>query len=281
MNNFVLPFTLFKSTIKGRLVFLGDAATQALELHSYPESICTLLLEALGLLAVIAGDTKTQSNVSLQVLGGSPVSLLLAGLSPAGQIRCCAKYKEPLSLEATLREYVGEKASMMVMMDGTETNYQAVVELKQDTLTQSILHFFHQSEQIPTCVKVFTDLKSKRLVSALMLQQLPSANMFEREDMIDQWASVLTFLETLHKEEALDLSLDGPTLLHRLFHEFGLKIYSPKPLEFGCTCSREKLFNTLKSFGDEELKELFEDHYIHGDCEFCGVRYSYLDSEFE
>jgi molecular chaperone Hsp33 len=66
------------------------------------------------------------------------------------------------------------------------------------------------------------------------------------------------------------------TLLFRLFHETGVRIEPPKALTDKCTCSDEKLLDTLRQMPRDEIMSLAEaDGAITADCQFCGRLYRF------
>ncbi len=64
------------------------------------------------------------------------------------------------------------------------------------------------------------------------------------------------------------------TLLWRLFHEDGVRLFEPKPLKAFCRCSHERIVAMLGSFDPEERADMVEpDGKIHIKCEYCSKTY--------
>ncbi|HCU06970.1 MAG TPA: hypothetical protein DIC42_05270 [Holosporales bacterium] len=286
MHDTILPFSLFDTNMKGRLVFLQEEALKAVYCHQYPDMINTLLLEALSILTVMTGDSKTTAKVSIQISGesGAIVSQLLVILSSNSGMRTCARFNEE-ALEKLDRPTINDlfgvgRILFTVDFEKDDRPYQAIVELNKDTLTESFLHYVHQSDQIPTTLSVFISNErsaEKRVACALMVQQLPLSNILpeERENRIDQWSAVLSYMKTLKSEEALDDNIPAETLLFRLFNEADLILYTKNTFKFLCECSMDKIKKIIQSFKEEELENLFVDGIIYGDCEFCEKRYKF------
>ncbi|MBP9752256.1 MAG: Hsp33 family molecular chaperone HslO, partial [Proteobacteria bacterium] len=277
MEDFVLPFSLFDVSQKGRIVCLKDEALKIIDQHQYPQIVNHYLLEILGLICVLGSDSKTKSIVTLQVSADkdSPISLLVADLEHNGGIRAYARFNEEklkdLASPPPLQDiFLNGRMLFTVDFENDTSRYQAVVELKGETLTDCMAHYSKQSDQIPTDIKVFVQdskshLNGSRLVLAIMLQQMPidqSALNDERDQKIEEWITILHFLKTLKAHEALNEDVSANTLLQRLFHEASLNIYNEKPLFFKCRCSREKVEQVIQSFKEEELNDLKEDGKI-------------------
>ena len=85
---------------------------------------------------------------------------------------------------------------------------------------------------------------------------------------------------TLRTEELL--GLEQRELLYRLYHEETVRVFEPKPLHFGCSCSRERLGAALLSLGAEELHAvLAEQGEVATQCHFCHTRYRFTPAEIE
>ena len=65
-DNLLRPFQLERSTLRGRVVRLGDLVDQVLTRHDYPEPVGRLLGELFVLAATLAGGLKFDGTFSLQ-----------------------------------------------------------------------------------------------------------------------------------------------------------------------------------------------------------------------
>ncbi|HEV8693969.1 MAG TPA: Hsp33 family molecular chaperone HslO, partial [Lysobacter sp.] len=85
--------------------------------------------------------------------------------------------------------------------------------------------------------------------------------------------------DTLTPRELLEWP--GETLLTRLFHEDGVQLLGAKPLEFACSCSRERVEAMLVSLGAEEARAALADDEAVVRCEFCGQSYRFNPGQIE
>jgi len=72
-------------------------------------------------------------------------------------------------------------------------------------------------------------------------------------------------------------------LLYRLYHEESVRMFEPRALAFGCSCSRDRVATMLRSLGRDEVEAALA---ARGDeieviCEFCAQRYYFdrIDAE--
>ena len=75
------------------------------------------------------------------------------------------------------------------------------------------------------------------------------------------------------------IALIGPIiqpteLLVRLFHEEGPRVFDPQSVEFGCTCSQDRVRNSLSIYSAKDIAHMTTDEgIVTADCQFCGAHY--------
>jgi molecular chaperone Hsp33 len=69
--------------------------------------------------------------------------------------------------------------------------------------------------------------------------------------------------------------MSAETLLFRLFHEDGVRVFEARPLKAFCRCSQERITSVLASFSPEEQADMVEDDgKIRVTCEYCSSVYA-------
>ena len=100
-----------------------------------------------------------------------------------------------------------------------------------------------------------------------------------RED--EAWLEAKALASTVEDHELVDPTLSGERLLYRLFHERGVKVFSPQPVVEQCRCSSERIEAMLKSFTPQERRDMIgDDGKISVTCEFCSTTRVYEPSQF-
>ena len=80
--------------------------------------------------------------------------------------------------------------------------------------------------------------------------------------------------QTLGDDELIDPTITPETLLFRLFHEDGVRVFGSTPLRAFCRCSQERIETVLKSFEAAEREDMVEDDgKIRVTCEYCSTTY--------
>ena len=73
----------------------------------------------------------------------------------------------------------------------------------------------------------------------------------------------------------IDPQVAPETLLYRLFHEDGVRMFEPRVLRAYCRCSDERVLAMLHALPEKDLAEMTEpDGAIHVTCEYCSRRYA-------
>ncbi|HBF09831.1 MAG TPA: hypothetical protein DDW29_16380 [Gammaproteobacteria bacterium] len=60
-------------------------------------------------------------------------------------------------------------------------------------------------------------------------------------------------------------------MLHRLYHEFPIRQHLARHVKYECSCSPERMLQTLVSLGEKEITEISQTTpIIEMNCQFCG-----------
>jgi molecular chaperone Hsp33 len=299
----VLPFQLDALGVRGRLVRLGPSLDAIIERHGYPLAVARPLAEAMTLCAALATSLKYDGIFTLQISGDGPIRLLVADLTSEGALRGYAQFdswKLAVALGAGNHDvpdgYVpklfGQGRLAFTVDQGQHSErYQGVVPLEGATLADCAHIYFRQSEQLPTGIKITacrdetTDGGHWR-ASALMVQQMPEFDAgrldADPEQREDDWRKAVILMASATEKEMLDPALPGQTLLFRLFHAEGARLFERRPFAARCRCSRERIDGVLKSIKREELTDLRDSRgLVAVKCEFCSTEYVYDDGDLD
>lgn len=277
MSDQIQRFLFDQTNVRGEIVTLASAYHEVLDRHAYPPAVNELLGELLAAVALLTDTIKLDGTLSIEVRGQGVLSLLMAESNPGGELRAIARIAEESDLpseHASFRELVGD-GQIVITLDPQEGNrYQGIVALDHDTLSGCLENYFSQSEQLPT--KLWLAADSER-AGGLLLQRLPDAS--QNQD-VDAWERSILLANTIKSEELL--GLEQREVLYRLYHEETVRVFEPKALRFGCTCSRERMSYALYTLGQEELRDiLHEQGAIDTQCHFCHTKYHYTAAEIE
>lgn len=277
MTDQIQRFLFDNTNVRGELVTLEQAYAEVLDRHAYPPAVNHLLGELLAAVALLTDTVKLDGTLSIEVRGNGALALLMAESNPGGELRAIARMAEDAAIpdeSAGFLELVGE-GQIMITLDPREGHrYQGIVALDRDSLGDCLADYFAQSEQLPTRLWLAADgLRA----GGLLLQRMPDES--QNQDL-DAWERSVHLAATVKQEELLGLAPE--VLLQRLYHEETVRIFPPKALRFGCTCSRERIADALVTLGAEELRDVVaEQGGIETQCHFCHTRYAFSEEEVE
>jgi molecular chaperone Hsp33 len=290
-DDIVQPFQIDASHLRGRLVRVGPVLDEILSKHAYPEPVARLLGETITLAITLAGALKYEGIFTLQTKGDGPISLMVADVTSTGDIRGYAQFDAErlaaadIASTAPVPALLGNGYLAFTVDQGEHTErYQGIVELSGDTLSDGIQHYFRQSEQLDTGIKVavaFTDLGWRG--GALMLQRLPEDQVQRTlgSDVADDWRRAMVLMGTCTDQEMLDPNLPANDLLFRLFHEDGVRVWAPTNLNASCRCSRDRVATVLASLPRDEIADLKVNGNVEVTCEFCNSTYTFDDAQLD
>ncbi|WP_350336125.1 Hsp33 family molecular chaperone [Coralliovum pocilloporae] len=310
----VLPFQVAPLDVRGRAVYLGPAIDTILSRHNYPRSVSKLVAEATVLTALLGTALKFDGQFILQTQTDGPVSMLVVDFRSPGDIRACATFDAEAVKQAEAEgllghaDLIGDGVLAMTIDQGAHMRrYQGIVPLENMTLEDATHHYFQQSEQIPTEVRVSVAQVQTRgengaqpmwRAAGIMVQFLPESEERMRQadlpggdnpddeaettrfDEDDAWTEAKALLRTVEDHELTEPSVTAEQLLYRLYHERGVHVFDSQKLVERCGCSEARIRDVLSQLSPEEIEDSIENGEISATCEFCSVHYRFDPSEF-
>ena len=291
-DDLVQPFEIQPFRLRGRLVRLGPMLDTIVKRHDYPAPVATLLGEAIALAVALASALKYDGVFTLQTKGDGAIRLLVADVTSAGAVRGYAQYDAAKLAEAMTGSSAGPGSVPRLMGagylaftvdQGEDTErYQGIVALEGATLADCIHHYFRQSEQIATGIKVAVAQGEDGAWrgGCLMVQRLPAEERAEmvatREEIEDGWRRALILMGSSTSAELTDAALSPEALLYRLFHEDGVRVFRVHGVRAECRCSRERIERVLRSLPSDDRQGLGEaDGSVTVTCQFCNEAYRF------
>lgn len=271
-------FLLERAGVRGVLVRLGAAWREVAGRSAYPQSLRDLLGQSLVASALLTGNIKLEGALSVELKSAGALRLLFTECTDRGRLRGLARWNDPLPQPLALSELPGAVMAITIGQADRGQRYQGLVDLQQPDLSAALEGYFTQSEQLPARILLAADGEH---AVGLMLQQLPGEGGHSAIDDDDAWSRIEHLTATLGAGEMLATAPEQ--LLHRLYHEEQVALFEPRPLAFGCSCTRERVSAMLKALGREEVEAALaaRDGEIEVICEFCAQRYTFdpIDAE--
>jgi len=301
----VLPFQLDKADVRGRVARLDGVLSGVLKQHDYPPAVEALVAEMALLTALIGQSIKLRWKLSLQVQSRGAVRMIATdyyGPTEDGEparIRAYASFDADRLTDGAPFDQVGDgyMAIMMDQGDGMKP-YQGITPLAGESLAACAEAYFAQSEQLATRFSLSYGKSSAPGVDehwragGIMLQHMPKASPFASgdggsgegglltaDDLVDgddaeNWNRANILLDTVEDMELIGPSVAPTQLLVRLFHEEAPRVFDAQQVKFGCTCSEERVRQSLSIYSAKDIEKMTTDAgRVTADCQFCGAHY--------
>lgn len=303
----ILQFQLESTAARGRIVRLDHALEAILKQHDYPHAVHSLVAEMALLTALIGNSIKLRWKLSLQAQSNGPVRMIATDYyapqksgDPA-QIRAYASFDADRLDTSNAMANVGEGYFAVLIDQGQGSKpYQGITPLVRTSLADAAASYFAQSEQLPTRFLLHYGLSQSPSGpqewrgGGIMLQQLPKsepklsdegassgpAGLLAAEDCLDgsdlaDWERANFHLDTVEELELIGPSVTSAQLAYRLFHEEGVRVFETQAIEFGCSCSEERVRNSLSIYSQKDIEKMTTpDGRVTADCQFCGAHYT-------
>ena len=108
-----------------------------------------------------------------------------------------------------------------------------------------------------------------------------SGDVLNPQDLLDHdqeenWNRVNILLDTVTEVEMLGPDLAATDLLVRLFHEEQPRVFDAQPVRFGCSCSEDRVRQSLSIYSTDDIGKMTTDAgIVTADCQFCGAHYDF------
>ena len=286
LDDLAAPFQIDHQPVRGRLVRMGASIDEILTRHDYPPQVANLLGETCALAALVGDSLKFEGRLIVQAQGDGPVSYVVADYDTTGSLRGYCRYDaERLAAlsgdgfrPAGAKALLGDGVFIMTIDQGADTErYQGVTPIEGETLALCAERYFAQSEQTPTRVRLAVGQADsgdgpKWRAGGILMQNIAEDQ--ARGETAEAWTEAQFLFETIGEDELVDPTLTPETLLYRLFHEQGVRLFPARPLKAFCRCNEERILTVLKAFGAQERAGMVEpDGRIHVTCEYCSRIY--------
>ena len=307
----VLPFQLARSGVRGRVARLDGVLEHILSRHDYPAPVAALVAEIALLAALIGPTVKLRWKLSLQVRGNGAIRTIAADyFAPSAEgepahVRAWASFDaERLDAEGEGRkpfDQIGEGYFAVLIDQGAGSlPYQGITPLASGSLSACAGTYFAQSEQLPTSFALAYGENrlpgdgARWRAGGVMLQTLPAQPMaagaeggsgegglIEAADILqgaesEDWNRANHLLSTVEELELIGPTVAPTDLLLRLFHEETPRVFDPQRVEFGCSCSADRVRGTLAIYSAKDIAHMTTpEGRVTADCQFCGAHYDF------
>lgn len=218
------------------------------------------------------------ASITLRINGGGPIGSVIAVADNAGH---CRGYAENAGVELPLNEKgkldvggaIGKDGQLNVMKDlGNGQPYNGQINIVSGEIAEDVTEYYARSEQTPTicALGVLNDKEDHTVLLAggLLVQLLPTAD----DAAIEQLEKNLATLEPMTTMMAKGMTTEE--ICRKALEGFEVEVLDETPVEYACTCSRERVKDAISMLSAEEIRSLADETgFAQAHCHFCNKTY--------
>lgn len=229
---------------------------------------------------------QKDASITLRINGGGPLGAVVAVSDSKGN---CRGYVENPQTETeyypngkiNVGASVGKDGVINVMRDyGSGEPYLGVCKLISGEIAEDITGYYAESEQIPTvcALGVLINKEDGELLlsGGMLIQLLPGAD----EETITKLENNISKLEPV-----TTMLAKGMTILEmcqKALEGFEVEVLDEQPIDYVCTCSRDKVIAAIEKLSDDEIRSLADEKgYAVANCHFCNKNHRFTKGQLE
>ena len=109
---------------RGELIQLQDTYAKVIEGHNYPQVIANLLGEALAATCLLTATLKFEGEITLQIQGSGPMSLLVINGRNDQTMRGLARLQSVVDDTSSFKDLIGEGQMVITIAPDQGERYQ-------------------------------------------------------------------------------------------------------------------------------------------------------------
>ena len=222
--------------------------------------------------------------------GRRAAHLLVADVTTAGALRGYAQFDASPARRpgrgCSARAAPARRRLLAFTVDQGEhtERYQGIVELQGGTLADCAHHYFRQSEQFQAGSSSPSALPDDgALIGAPAADAAAPADGRPHVDEVEEdgWRRAMVLMDSATSGSCWLPGSRRNDLLFRLFHEDGVRVFTPHALAARCRCSRERIERVLRALAPEETARSGGRRRGRVTCEFCSAVYDFDDAALD
>jgi len=262
-------------SVRAAVVVSTVTAQNAQLRHRLDPVGAVLLARAMSAAAAMASFLKGEERVIIEAHGSGFIRTVYAEALQLGEVRGFVEYNAPVNGNSAPLGH-GMIQVRKVLYNKAEP-ITGIVELQAGNITTDLAHYFWQSEQIPTGVRLDVTLSDDRTIecsAGIIVQALPGAD-------AGQLRQIYRFLDGIGSLCELVRAGYNAEEIARQTLPADIEIFSSTPVDFFCRCSKERFKELLLGIGEEDLLSMRQEGQNELVCQYCGAKYYLTDRDFD
>lgn len=284
-DDYLIKATTYQGMVRAYAISSTNLVEETTRRQDTWATASAALGRTVSITAMMGAMLKGNDSITVKVEGDGPIGVIVADANAYGEAR---GYVKNPHVDFDLNERgkldvaraVGTQGNLSVIKDlGLKDYFTGKVPIVSGEIGEDFTYYYANSEQIPSAVGAGVLVNPDHTILAaggFIVQVMPGADeqIIERlEEKVQSFPAISTLIEEGNSPEQI---------LQRLFDDEDIQFLEQMPVEFSCTCSRERIENAIKGLGHDEIQNMIhEDHGAEATCHFCGETYQFTEAELE
>lgn len=281
MMDYRVRATAAEGTLRAAGVVTCETAREAQVAHRALPVAAAALGRLMTGAALLAVDFKEAFRLTVEAEGGGPLGRLVAEIRTGGEMRARVSHPDvdlPLRPDGKLAvgQALGREGFLRVTREDSLGHlYQGQVALVTGEIGEDLMHYYTQSEQIPSAVAVGVLVGTEGLVigsGGVVVQAMPGCPASVIDQVVEKFSGLHNISRRLHDGETIEGLLRE--LLPGVIHW-----YEAEPIGWHCWCSKARSQEILASLPRADIDVLLDDRGAEVQCHFCQQRYQFTEED--
>ncbi|OMP66818.1 Hsp33 family molecular chaperone HslO [Domibacillus epiphyticus] len=285
MSDYLVKALGFNGQIRAYAVDTTKTVGEAQRRHASWPTASAALGRSMTAGVMMGAMMKGNEKITLKIEGGGPAGPILVDSDAKGNVRGYITHPQThfdLNEQGKLdvRRAVGTDGMLTVVKDlGLRENFSGQTPIVSGELGEDFTYYFAVSEQVPSSVGVGVLVNPDNSILAaggFIIQLMPNTD----DATITTLEERITNMEPISK--LIEKGLTPEQILTYILGDENVKFLETMPVQFECTCSKERFANAIVSLGKDEIQEMIdEDGGAETQCHFCNEQYIFSKEDLE
>lgn len=284
MSDYLLKATAYEGMVRCYVAVTTNTVEEARKRQDTWPTASAALGRAMTITTLMGAMLKGDDSLTTTISGNGPLGQIVADANAKGDVRGYVTNPHvdfPLNEQGKLdvSRAVGEGVLSVVKDQGLKDYFTGQVPIVSGEISEDFTYYFANSEQIPSAVGAGVLVAPEANVLAaggFILQIMPGAD----ERIIDKLEESIAALPQL--SHFIEEGNNAEAIAKQLIPEASLRILETLPVQFTCTCSKERMLQAIKGLGEAEVQSMIEqDHGAEVTCHFCNEIYHITEEELQ
>jgi molecular chaperone Hsp33 len=284
MEDYLVRALAKEAGLRGLACMTTNLVNELARRHGTAPTATAALGRALTGGILLGALLKMRQRLALKLQGNGPLGKIVVEADSNGQVRGYVAVPD-VDLPQSLGEYdvpaaLGRQGTLTVVRDlRLKELAEGVVPFVSGQIDEDLTYYLNQSEQAPSLVKigVFADDDGYvQVAGGLLIQSMPPYNPEAVQELAERLEEMPPVSQLLRSGKTAE------DLLLLLFGSIPYRVLERRPVQFKCSCSRERTRAALATLGREELESLLAtEGQAMVDCHFCHEQYIFDQEALE